>query len=323
MAIGNTQYDALMREYDDLRAENRHLLDRRHDEIKSVIPEYGVLEDKIADLGREAVMLALGGNKSAAKELSSNISELSKRKAELLKAAGYSEDYLDPIYTCKECQDTGYVGNEKCQCLKRKMTRIMYHQSNIEEILKVENFDNLSFDYYSDSEVEQMKGIVNTCKKYVSDFDRAHDNILFMGDCGVGKTYLTNCIAKALLDSGHSVIYFTSFDLFDTLARYTFRRGEEDAEIENINRDIFDCDLLIIDDLGTESVNSFVNTQLFRILNERIMRGKATVISTNLTLEGLNDTYSERSFSRIFGNYRIIKPEIADIRIKKRRLSQY
>ena len=322
MAIGSAQYDAIMREYDDLRAQNRYILDKRRAEVKSVIPEYDVIEDKIADMGREAVMLALGGEKSAAKELSGNINVLSKRKKTLLIAAGYPSDYLDPIYTCSDCQDTGYIGNEKCQCLKRRIIRLMYHQSNIEEVLEVENFENLSYDYYADSEIEQMRGIVEECKRYVRDFDKEYSNILFMGDCGVGKTYLTNCIAKALLDNGHSVIYFTSYDLFDTLATYTFRRGEEDAEIENIHRDIFGCDLLIIDDLGTENVNSFVNSQLFLILNERDKRRKSTVISTNLTLEKLNDSYTERSFSRIFGNYRMIKPDIADIRIKKRRLSQ-
>lgn len=322
MAIGSAQFDAIMREYDDRRTRNNHIVETHKREVYDFIPEYKAVDDEIADLARESAIKSIDGDKEALPKLRRQIDECIKKKKKLLKEGGFADDFLDPVYTCPDCKDTGYIGDEKCHCLKREILRVMYRQSNIEDILKEENFEKFSYDYYADSEVEQMQKIVAECKKFVSDFDNKYENILLYGDVGVGKTYLTNCMAKALLDLGHSVIYFTSYDLFDTLAKYTFRREESDAQSEAVHKDIFDCDLLIIDDLGTENVNSFVSSQLFLILNERDKRKKSTIISTNLSLEKLNDVYSERSFSRIFGNYRLIKPDIADIRIKKRRNSQ-
>ena len=139
----------------------------------------------------------------------------------------------------------------------------------------------------------------------------------FYGATGVGKTFLTHCIAKELLESAHSVIYFTSFDLFEVLSTATFGKKYAEDEVLQQHSAIFDCDLLIIDDLGTELTNSFVSSQLFLCINERIMRRKSTIISTNLKLENFSDTYSERTFSRIASNYRMVKLEGKDIRIQK------
>lgn len=319
MAIGNVQYDAIMREYDEIRMNSHHLFEERKGEVYDFIPEYKTIDIKIADIAREAALSALNGDKSAMEELPGQITMFTKRKKELLAQFHFPEDYLEPIYLCPECKDTGYIDGQKCQCLRRRIIRAMYKQSNIEDILDEENFENLSYDYYSDSEVEGMRRIVEQCKNFVYDFDSKYENILLYGNVGVGKTYLTNCMAKALLDQGHSVIYFTSYQLFDTLSKYVFHRDDEEMDIQSIHRDIFECDLLIIDDLGTENNNSFVSSQLFLILNERDKRKKSTIISTNLSLEDLNEEYSERSFSRIFGNYRMIKPDVADIRRKKRR----
>jgi DNA replication protein DnaC len=193
----------------------------------------------------------------------------------------------------------------------------MYRQSNIEEVLKRENFDTLSYDYYSDSESEKMRGIIRECRRFADDFGNRYENMLLYGNVGVGKTFLTNCMAKAILDRGYSVIYFTSMRLFDTLSRELFGYDEDDNP--DLQKDIFTCDLLIIDDLGTENVNSFVASRLFDILNERDLRRRSTIISTNLSFEDLGKRYTERNFSRIFGNYILLNPDVGDIRIKKKR----
>ena len=140
---------------------------------------------------------------------------------------------------------------------------------------------------------------------------------MIYGDTGVGKTFLTHCIAKELLDRSFFVLYFTSFDLFDLLSKNTFQKDRQSADMASF---IYDCDLLIIDDLGTELTNSFVSSQLFCCINERIMNKKATIISTNLTMEDFLDTYSERTFSRVSSNYTMIKLIGNDIRIQKRLL---
>ena len=167
--------------------------------------------------------------------------------------------------------------------------------------------------------METAKRAVAECERFIADFGTTSQNLLFYGNTGVGKTFFTNCIAKELLEKSYSVIYFTAFQLFDILSKGVF---EKDADAIAAHQNIFDCDLLIIDDLGTELSNAFTVSQLFLCVNERILREKSTIISTNLNLVELRDLYSERTFSRISNNYNIIKLFGDDIRIQKRKLHQ-
>ena len=227
-------------------------------------------------------------------------------------------------YTCPICQDTGYVDNQKCICFKRAISEHLYTQSNIRELLKTASFDAFSLDYYPEDMINKSSGqtarqfaetALERAKDFVQNFDHSFENLFIYGDTGVGKTFLTYCIAKELLDSMHSVIYYSAFDLFDAFARNTFSNSET---TEGENDYILNCDLLIIDDLGTELTNSFVASQFFLCINERILRKKSTVISTNLTLGNFMDTYSERVFSRVSSNYTMITLIGKDIRIQKK-----
>lgn len=320
MSLSNAQYDEIMRHYEETRFKNRHILEEHRNEVYDLIPEYKEIETRISTLSVEQARKLIGGDEHALADLRTQLKELSARKTWLLENVGFPPNYLDPIYTCQDCKDTGYIDNQKCHCLKQAIHRVLYAQSNVESVLESENFDNLTYEYYNDSEIEQMRNVVAQCKQFVNDFSRTYENLLFFGSIGVGKTFLTNCIAKALLDEGYSVIYFTSFQLFDTLSKYVFRSGTVSEEISSIHEDIFSCDLLIIDDLGTETTNSFVCTQLFTILNERNNRKKSTIISTNLTYDIIDEKYSERNFSRIFSFYKPITLHIDDIRIKMKQL---
>ena len=192
------------------------------------------------------------------------------------------------------------------------------------EVLKEENFSKFSFQYYSKniinhatqlSALDTAKKVVAECKEFLLSFDKKHGNLFFYGDTGVGKTFLSHCIAKWLIDRSHSVIYFSAFQLFDLFAQYTFSRAEDAMEFYPY---VFDCDLLIIDDLGTELTNTFVSSQLFLCINERLIRKKSTIISTNLPMDRFSDTYSERVFSRITSNYTMCKLIGDDIRIQKK-----
>ena len=321
MSISNSQYDEIMRTYEEKQNRSRHLADERLGEVYAKIPEFEALDSSVADISLELGRRLIEGDTSALTALKDKLKEIAARKGQLLREAGFPQDYLEPVYTCNECKDTGYVNGSKCHCLKQAITRYLYAQSNIENVLKNENFDTLTFDYYDDTELPLMQNIVDGCKAYVRDFDKSYENLLFYGDVGVGKTFLTNCIANELLKQGHSVIYFTAFQLFDTLAKYAFRQQEVSEDISRVHEDIFDCDLLIVDDLGTEMTNSFVLSQLFLIINERDNRKKPTIISTNLSIEDISERYSERTFSRIYGKYRMIKPSIKDLRIKIKRAS--
>ncbi|MBQ6575074.1 MAG: ATP-binding protein [Lachnospiraceae bacterium] len=321
MTLSQTQYDEIMRTYETRREHARHKAEEAKRKVRLAIPEYVKIENSITDLAMERAQKALDGDTKAVAQMKAGIEELVKKQEKLLADNGFAPDCLEEKYECPDCKDTGYIdGNRKCHCLIQAMIRYTYRQSNIEEILQRENFDTLSYDHYTDGECEKMKDIIASCRNFADDFGNRYENILLLGNVGVGKTFLTNCMAKTVLDKGYSVIYFTSIRLFDTLSREVF--GHEETRSADILHDIFTCDLLIIDDLGTENVNSFVASRLFDIINERDLRRRPTIISTNLTFEELDGRYTERNFSRIFAKYTILHPDIGDLRIRMRRQSQ-
>lgn len=318
MSITNSQYQDIFKNYEEIQRQNREISNHRHDEIYEKIPEYEELTKQISRISLECGKSSISGNPNAIVQLRKSIAELVSKKKQLLTENGYPEDYLEPIYTCPLCKDTGYVERKKCKCLNQAIIQILYSQSNIMNVLEKENFDNFSYAYYNQTEADRMKVIVDQCRSFIRNFDQDYQNLFFYGNVGVGKTFLTNCIAKELLESGHSVIYFSAFQLFDILAKYTFHAQTGSYDLERMHNHIFNCDLLIIDDLGTENTNSFVASQLFLIIQERDLRQKSTLISTNLSLENLANQYSERTFSRIYGFYQLIKFEAGDIRLKKK-----
>ena len=324
MALTNSQYDEIQRGYDDRQLHNKDLLAARTKDVYQKIPQLQQIEHSIAECSVMSARKFFDGDDTAIANLKQQLAILRAQKTDLLKSFGYPEDYLQPIYTCKDCRDTGFIDGKHCHCFTQQAIDMIYTQSNIKDVLQSENFSTFSFDYYSDVEVNPNTGLSSldtakaaytTCQEFVENFNDTFSNILFYGDTGTGKTFLSNCIAKELLDKGHSVIYFTAFQLFDILSKGIF---DKDNKAIDAHQNIFDCDLLIIDDLGTELVNSFTTSQLFLCLNERILRKKATIISTNLNLGQIADIYSERVLSRIAGHYKIIKMFGDDIRMKKR-----
>ena len=195
----------------------------------------------------------------------------------------------------------------------------MYQQSNLREILKAENFSTLSYKYYDQENIKQMQIAIDTCKNFVEKFDKSFENILLCGTVGIGKTFLSNCIAKEILDQGHSVLYLSAFQLFDLMAKNSFSAGDsKESDVAKQYPYIFESDLLIIDDLGTELANRFTVAGFFLVINERILRKKSTLISTNLSPEEILSTYTERCASRIISNYTMLKLSGSDIRLKKK-----
>lgn len=324
MSLTNSQYDEIQRGYDDRQLHNKDILSARTKELHEMAPELSEIEHAIAAHSIASARKFFDGDASAITELKRQITALKARKTDIIKALGYPEDYLQPIYTCPDCKDTGFISGKRCHCFMQQAIDMIYTQSNIKEILATENFSHFSFDYYSDAvtnpatgltSLETAKAAYHICQNFIRDFDTTFANLCFYGDTGTGKTFLSNCIAKELLDQGHSVIYFTAFQLFDILSKGIF---DKDNKAVTMHQNIFDCDLLIIDDLGTELSNSFTTSQLFLCLNERILRRKSTIISTNLNMGQLADIYSERVLSRISSCYTIIKMFGDDIRMKKR-----
>ena len=250
-------------------------------------------------------------------EYHEKMQDISRKKRELLLANGYPEDYLSPIYDCPDCKDTGFVNGEKCHCLQSRIVNMLYSRSNLKEVLQAENFSVLSYDYYEGEDLQNFKKAVENSLSFIRNFDTEYQNLLFFGAVGTGKTFLSNCIAYELLQHGYSVIYFSASGLFDLLSRQAFASNEKEV-LYKTQEDLYNCDLVIIDDLGTELTNAFTNTHLFSILNERSLRKKPVIISTNLSLEGMKERYSERIFSRLVNSFTFRKLSGSDIRIRKK-----
>ncbi|WP_167955649.1 ATP-binding protein [Anaerosporobacter faecicola] len=326
MQLKNFQYNKIIREYDKRQLDNRHQLEERIKEIYNLFPEMKEIDDQIVSNSIQSAKLSLMGDDQALTTLADRNMDLSMRKIEILTENGYSSTYLTPSFQCKDCKDTGYIGKEKCHCFKQAIVDLLYSQSNIKGIMQQENFSSFRYDFYPDSYVEETTGltplanirkVVASCMEYIDSFDTTYANLLLYGNAGVGKTFLANCIAKELLDRSHTVIYLTAFQLFDILEKNKFNKDQEKEEANEQFAYILDCDLLIIDDLGTELNNSFVTSQLYLCINERHLRKNSTIISTNLSWDNLNTNYSERIFSRIASNYKLLKIVGDDIRIKK------
>lgn len=324
MGLTNSQYDAIMRQYGARQLQNQRITAARKEEVFSKVPRIKEINDLVSSSALEQAKLLLDGNTDALSLLNQKLSALKTERDKELEKAGYPLTYLDEVYSCPDCQDTGYIGSQKCHCLKQAIYDMVYSQSNLTDILQKENFSTFSFDYYSKTDInpktnlssyDTARNAYQACLEFTQNFKETPKNILFYGDTGVGKTFLTNCIAESLLSQGYSVIYFTAFQLFDILSKGVF---EKDTDAIQANQNIFDCDLLVIDDLGTELSNSFTVSQLFLCINERMLHGKSTIISTNLSLGQISDRYSERTFSRIMDNYQLIKLFTTDIRLQKR-----
>lgn len=335
MGLKNFQYNQILQKYDAMRLENKHILDRRRAEIERGIPEYRHLEDCFSQLSLSYARASLTGVPSDYDAYRKEADKLKAQKSALLTAHGYAPNYLEPIYTCSDCMDTGYISpdsesesvRQKCHCFKQAIVNMLYEQANLGPILQTENFNTFRYDYYSDdfpdpvtklTPLANIRRVVADCREFIQNFHSSYENLLLYGNTGVGKTFLANCISRELLDLAYTVVYLTAFELFDILERNKFDKfSDSREEIQDQFHYILNSDLLIIDDLGTEMVNSFSASQLYLCINERHLNGKSTIISTNLSLDDISSLYSERVFSRIISDYKLLKITGEDIRLKK------
>lgn len=326
MGISNSQYEAIMRIYNSRQLQNRHEQDRRIKEIYEKIPAVKEINDEMARISVESARRAIMGDFGASAGLKARLKDMREDREALLKGYGYPADYMEMHYQCPACKDTGYAGDRKCGCFRQLEIDALYAQSNIKDMLERENFDKFSFDYFDDKVRDKRSGktvreymteIHSLCKKYVDTFDVKKGSILFTGKTGLGKTYLSNCIAKALMDKSYSCVYLPAAKMFDIFAESKFSY-DADEEVKNRTDFIMDCDLLIIDDLGTEVSNTFTTSQLFTVVNDRIIAGKGTIISTNMPVNEMRDEFTDRVMSRIVSEYTVIPLFGDDIRVKKK-----
>lgn len=317
MPLTNNQYNSIMQQYEALRIRHRREQEEKLQKIYDNIPGYKELDEQTAAASVEFGRRIIFGEKLDKSLLESKLKDLADKKAELLKNSGYAFGYLDIEYKCKDCKDTGYIGNEKCHCFKQKIVETLYDKSNLRTLTQECNFENMTDIYYKDEDLIKFKGAKKAAEEFIDSFDTDYQNLFFYGTVGTGKSFMAISIANELLKKGNSVIYLSAIGLFELISEYAFDFKNK-SYLRAVYDDLYECDLLVIDDLGTEIMGNFVGKELFSLLEERGNRKKSTIITTNYSLEGIQTIYSDRIFSRITGNYKMLKLSGPDIRKEKK-----
>ncbi len=309
----------LSMEYERKRDQQERDQRARVAKVYKEIPAIKKIDNDILKVGLNMSKFIIGNPNNYEKDLEkakAKIESLKMEKAFLMTEANIPADYMDKRHECKTCKDLGYLDNGyQCNCLKQALVSRAYKMSNLSNTLERENFKNFNINLFKDESFENermtprenMADIAGIAEGFISNFDQNNgDNLLFYGTTGLGKTFLCNCIAKSLLDKNKIVIYQTAFTILEIIEKHRFGRG--DKEFNNYQYSLlFDADLLIIDDLGTEVANTFTNAEIFNIVNTRIIGGKKTIISTNLTPKEISETYTDRVFSRILDKFLPLK----------------
>lgn len=331
MALRNTQYHEIQKKYEERQSHNHYVMEQHQQQIRLHVPEYEELRLNMLSLCLERTKASLGASSGRdVAELDREIGLIRKKKQTLLVNAGYPADYLEPVYTCPDCRDTGYIDGRECHCFREAVADVLYHQSSLRPVLEKENFDTFRLEFYDrtipDSRLkktpyENMVDILKKCHAFIDHFDLPDfweypHNLLFVGQTGVGKSFLSHCITKELLQQGHFVLYLSAVELSELFEKNKFSKDTE-ADAREQYDDLFTCDLLVVDDLGTETITSFTVSALLDCINRREASRRATVISSNYNPFELQKLYSERFSSRIMANYQLLPIIGDDIRLRQ------
>lgn len=316
----------ILLEYEKKRDNAQKELEYRKSQVYELIPRIKEIDDEMAKVGitlSRAILKNPENYEEEVNKVKEYTDKLKQEKAILLTENNVPLNFLEIYHECRSCNDTGFLSHGvKCNCLKQKLINEAYNMSNISHVLNKENFQNFNIEIFSNEKFENedltprenMLNILSVSEGFVNNFDKdTGENLLFYGTTGLGKTFLCNCIAKALLDKGKIVVYQTAFKILEILEEYKFNKDRSPEIRESYNL-LFDCDLLVMDDLGTELTNTFTNVELFNIINTRLIHNKKTIVSTNNSPLKIAEKYSDRIYSRIFGQFIILKFYGPDLR---------
>lgn len=315
---------AVNRNFNERKQKREALLAARREEVYRTMPRIREIDDAIFGGGMRmlsAVWDGKGSPEEVAAAFGRAVEKYAAEKKRLLIEAGFAPDYLDVPFTCAYCKDTGMRDGKLCGCYLSLLSEALYAESGMGQLLKKQTFDAFDLQVYSDvcpkdgkaSPRQNMVSILNTCRAFVRDFSKHADSLFFYGAPGLGKTFLSSAIANALLKEGVSVLYQSAGQIVDLLSEIRFGKGENEAK-GLLKEQLLKTDLLIIDDLGTEVINSMTDADIFSVVNSRIMAEKSTIISTNLSLRDIERIYSSRMTSRIMGHFKTLYFYGTDIR---------
>ncbi|MBQ9673073.1 MAG: ATP-binding protein [Ruminococcus sp.] len=305
---------------------------REKEKIYSRLPRLRDIEKELTNIGTQAGKAVLLGKdaKAVSERLAERSIALQREKNSILFNNGYTKDALEPHYHCKKCHDTGRYENYEgitvlCECLKRIRTKVACEELNKVSPLSLSTFESFSLEHYdmdvfpgsNTSPYERMRKILEYCKRYSTSFTLSSPSILMKGATGLGKTHLSLAIANEVINMGFGVIYVSAPMILSKLEKQHFSYAYDEEE-QTINS-LVECDLLIIDDLGTEFQSSYNSSTIYNIFNTRLLNNRPTVINTNLTLKEMEGIYTQRFVSRVMGNCAKLDFIGTDIRRPQRR----
>lgn len=314
MSVDPKIYKAVLSGYLERSRQRDTLLAKRREEIYAVIPRAAEIDSDLKNTLMNVARAAFNIGSDPAPHIAAlkdrNLSLL-KERGELLKAAGFSADYLNPGPACKKCDDTGFVGSSPCSCFLERCAKEQSRELSFILDTQGQTFDNFRWDFYSAapngdtgiSPRDNMESIYDEACEYARNFGRHSVNLLFCGAPGLGKTFLSSCIAREVAARGFSVVYDTAISVLSTLEREKFSAGDEETRAHA--KRYFVCDLLLLDDLGTEMSTSFTSSAVYHLVNTRMMAKKPMIINTNLTPQDMRARYSPQLNSRLLGEFQL------------------
>ena len=321
MGYNRDNYARIREAYETKYKDAQNAADARRAEAEAKIEGLALVNRQLSSVGMRimAETLSCGGNcAERIADIRRDNEKLLEIKRQMLINAGYPADYTDIKYECEKCMDSGFVDGYMCDCMRKELIMAGYESSGIANLLRTQTFESFSLDYYKNNAdaYRTMTTVLDYMKKYAETFKgKGSSNLLMMGGTGLGKTHLSSAIAKRIIERGYDVYYVSAINMF---YGFEFAQFGRTASFTQDSPDrCFECDLLIIDDLGTEMTNQFTVATLYNLINTRMNLGKPTVINTNLNQSELRQRYTDRIASRIFGEYTTLVFKGVDVRAQK------
>ena len=321
MGYNQENFRRIREEYSRKYIEVQEAASRRREEVHAILPEVRAIDTQLSDMGLRIMQAALKNDdyQAAVAQLETEARALEQRRARVLEQNGFAADYTAPHYECAACGDTGYVDYKMCDCMRKKLILAGYASSGIGTLIQTQSFDNFSLDYYKNDRMTYllMQNNFERAKQYAATFHPAKsDNLAMFGGTGLGKTHLSTAIAREVIDGGWDVVYVSCVDMFADYEAQRFGNSTGTPTGADLSR-YTECDLLIIDDLGTEQTNQFTTSCLYGLLNTRLNRRLPVILSTNLETDEFRKRYWDRITSRVLGNFVIMPFKGTDIRRQK------